>query len=330
MFLTALSINLIGDSEYTRSNAVRAYDPKGEFYVSQPILSVADLTTAFRVEGKWKEVVRDVSFDLTPKETVAVVGESGSGKSVTALSIMRLRQAAAASKAHHARRPRPAGAARSEMQSVRGNDIAMIFQEPMTSLNPLMTIGDQIAEALIGTGGRRGPGRGRDDAPARRFASRRHALWRLSASLLGRHAPARHDRHGARVPPILLIADEPTTALDVTIQAQILALIKELQDEEDMSVLFITHDMGVVAEIADRTVVMFNGEAVETGTTEDIFARAKHPYTRALLSAVPKLGSMKADSARCAFRWSIELTGESDVPTETPDTVGAASGRCSR
>ena len=127
--------------------------------------------------------------------------------------------------------------------------------------------------------------------------------------------------------PKLLIADEPTTALDVTIQAQILQLIKLLQEEEGMSVLFITHDMGVVAEIADRTVVMYNGQAVETGGTEDIFARAQHPYTRSLLSAVPKLGSMEGRKRPMRFPVVDRATGESDVPTETPDTVKAASER---
>ena len=297
--------------------------------MSQPILSVADLTTAFRVEGKWKEVVHKVSFDIAPKETVAVVGESGSGKSVTALSIMRLTPPG---------NSRIGGSVKLggtellalpdiEMRRIRGNDIAMIFQEPMTSLNPVLTIGLQIAEALILHRGLSRPAaeaeavrlldKVRIPAAKSRFNEYPH---RFSGGMRQRVMIAM----ALACKPKLLIADEPTTALDVTIQAQILELIKLLQNEEDMSVLFITHDMGVVAEIADRTVVMTNGEAVETGTTEDIFARAKHPYTRSLLAAVPKLGSMTGRVRPMHFPVVDRLTGEPDVPTETPDTVAAA------
>jgi peptide/nickel transport system ATP-binding protein len=294
-----------------------------------PILSVSNLTTSFRVEGLWKPVVRNVSFDIAPKETLAVVGESGSGKSVTALSIMRLT---------------PSGNSRiegsiklsgqelltlpdSDMRKIRGNDVAMIFQEPMTSLNPVLTIGFQIAEALIL---HRNLSRSAAEAETIRLLEK----VRIPAAKSRFHEYPHRFSGGMRqrvmiamalaCKPKLLIADEPTTALDVTIQAQILELIKLLQEEEGMSVLFITHDMGVVAEIADRTVVMYNGEAVETGTTEDIFARAHHPYTRSLLSAVPKLGSMTGRRRPMRFPVVDRLTGESDVPTETPDTVEAS------
>jgi len=298
--------------------------------MTQPILSVSNLTTAFRVEGVWKPVVRNVSFDIAPRETVAVVGESGSGKSVTALSIMRLT---------------PQGNSRVEgsiklngrelttlpdrdIRDIRGNEMAMIFQEPMTSLNPVLTIGFQIAESLIL---HRGMSRSEAEAETVRLLEK----VRIPAAKSRFHEYPHRFSGGMRqrvmiamalaCKPKLLIADEPTTALDVTIQAQILQLIKLLQEEEGMSVLFITHDMGVVAEIADRTVVMYNGEAVETGETNDIFTRAKHPYTRSLLSAVPKLGSMEGRLRPMRFPVVDRLTGESDVPVEVPDTVEAAA-----
>jgi peptide/nickel transport system ATP-binding protein len=304
-------------------------EPSEGIRMTTPILSVSNLTTSFRVEGLWKPVVRNVSFDIKPKETVAVVGESGSGKSVTALSIMRLTPPGS-SKIEGSIKlagqelltlPEP------QMRKIRGNDVAMIFQEPMTSLNPVLTIGFQIAEALIL---HRGMSRSEAEAETVRLLEK----VRIPAAKSRFHEYPHRFSGGMRqrvmiamalaCKPKLLIADEPTTALDVTIQAQILQLIKLLQEEEGMSVLFITHDMGVVAEIADRTVVMYNGQAVETGETEDIFARAKHPYTRSLLSAVPKLGSMEGRKRPMRFPVVDRATGESDVPTETPDTVKAA------
>ncbi len=296
--------------------------------MTSSILSVSNLSTSFRVEGQWREVVKGISFDIKPKETVAVVGESGSGKSVTALSIMRLT---------------PPGSSKiegsvklagkelltlpdAEMRHIRGNEIAMIFQEPMTSLNPVLTIGFQIAEALIL---HRGLSRSQAEAETIRLLEK----VRIPAAKSRFHEYPHRFSGGMRqrvmiamalaCKPKLLIADEPTTALDVTIQAQILELIKTLQDEEGMSVLFITHDMGVVAEIADRTVVMYNGQAVETGATEDIFNRPNHPYTRSLLSAVPKLGSMEGHKRPMRFPVVDRTTGLSDVPTETSDTVAA-------
>ncbi|PZN99205.1 MAG: glutathione ABC transporter ATP-binding protein GsiA [Hyphomicrobiales bacterium] len=297
--------------------------------MTTPILSVSNLTTSFRVEGAWKSVVRGVSFDIAPKETLAVVGESGSGKSVTALSIMRLTPQGSSkiegsiklSGQELLTLPEP------QMRRIRGNDVAMIFQEPMTSLNPVLTIGFQIAEALIL---HRDMSRSEAEAETIRLLEK----VRIPAAKSRFHEYPHRFSGGMRqrvmiamalaCKPKLLIADEPTTALDVTIQAQILQLIKELQEEEGMSVLFITHDMGVVAEIADRTVVMYNGQAVETGSTEDIFARAKHPYTRSLLSAVPKLGSMDGRTRPMRFPVVDRATGESDIPEETPDTVKSA------
>ncbi len=270
--------------------------------MSAAILSVQGLTTAFRVEGAWRTVVDQVGFDLAGHETLAVVGESGSGKSVTALSIMRLvsevngRIAGRVILQGRDLLTLPEDA----MRAVRGNEIAMIFQEPMTSLNPVLTIGFQIMESLRYHRGLDGP------------ASRAEALRVLDRVRI----PAARDRFdeyphrfsgGMRqrvmiamalcCRPRVLIADEPTTALDVTIQAQILELIRSLQAEDGMSVLFITHDMGVVAEIADRVVVMWQGRKVEEQGTATLFARPRHPYTQVLLGAVPKLGSMRGKPA---------------------------------
>jgi peptide/nickel transport system ATP-binding protein len=213
------------------------------------------------------------------------------------------------------------------MKDVRGNEIAMIFQEPMTSLNPVLTIGFQIAEALIQ---HRGLSRAAAEAETIRLLDR----VRIPAAKSRFHEHPHRFSGGMRqrvmiamalaCKPKLLIADEPTTALDVTIQAQILELLKELQNEEGMSILFITHDMGVVAEIADRTVVMYGGQAVETDATSRIFAAPSHPYTRALLAAVPRLGSMDGRVRPMRFPIVDKVTGTSDDPAETPDTVSTA------
>jgi peptide/nickel transport system ATP-binding protein len=294
--------------------------------MTSPILSVSNLRTSFYDNGVWTPVVRDISFDIAPKSTVAIVGESGSGKSMTALSIMRLL---------------PGGNSRVEggialagrslldigekdMRNVRGNEIAMIFQEPMTSLNPSLTIGFQIAEALM-----RHRGMNRTEAETEvirllervRIPSARSRFidypHRLSGGMRQRVMIAM----ALACKPKLLIADEPTTALDVTIQAQILELIRDLQDEEGMAVLFITHDMGVVAEIADRTIVMLRGEIVESGDTTDIFARPEHVYTRSLLSAVPKLGSMTGKSRPLRFPIVDQQTGIAAEPAAGIDSV---------
>ena len=297
---------------------------------TKPVLAVRNLTTSFLVDGAWKSVVRNVSFDVAPGETVAIVGESGSGKSVTSLSLMRL-LAPASSRIEGEvllnGRDLLALSER-EMRGVRGNDISMIFQEPMTSLNPIFTIGRQISEVLI-----RHKGLSKQEARAETV--------RLLEKVRIPNAAGRFDEYphqfsgGMRQRvmiamalasrPKLLIADEPTTALDVTIQGQILDLIKLLQEEEGMSVLFITHDMGVVAEIADRTIVMYRGDEVETGPTEEIFKRGKHPYTRALLSAVPKLGSMRDRQWPTRFPVLDMKTGLSTEPEEVAETV--ASGQ---
>ncbi len=292
------------------------------------VLKVENLTTSFRVNGVWRPVVRNLSFEIAPRETVAIVGESGSGKSVTALSIMRLvPEVNGRIEGRILLDDRNLVALpESDMRAVRGNDISMIFQEPMTSLNPVLTIGFQIAETLRYH-------RGLDTKAANAEALRILETVRIPAAT-SRFSEYPHRFSGGmrqRVMiamalacrPKVLIADEPTTALDVTVQAQILELIKMLQDEFGMAVIFITHDMGVVAEVADRTIVMFKGDAVEQGATADIFHTPKHPYTRALLAAVPKLGTMAGHVRPMRFPVVDVQTGASDVPAMMPDTVAA-------
>ncbi|MDS7594500.1 ABC transporter ATP-binding protein [Agrobacterium tumefaciens] len=271
-----------------------------------PVLSVENLTTSFRRNGVWLPVVNDVSLSVNAGETVAIVGESGSGKSVTAMSIMRLlpEKTSRISGSIKLEGRDLLNLPEREMQDIRGNRIAMIFQEPMTSLNPVLTVGRQIAEAIR---------RHRPMSAAEARAETISLFERVRIpSATARFDEYPHQLSGGTLQrvmiamalscrPTLLIADEPTTALDVTVQAEILQLIKTLQDEEKMGVLFITHDMGVVAEIADRTVVMFRSRALETGATEDVFATPGNEYTRALLSAVPKLGSMSGRENPATF-----------------------------
>jgi len=292
---------------------------------SEPVLSVSNLSVSFRSGGDWNRVVNGVSLDIAPRETVALVGESGSGKSITALAAMGLTPR---------ENCRVEGSVRllgreilrlpeSRMRRIRGNDMAMIFQEPMTSLNPVMTIGFQIAEALKL---HRGLSHGQARAEVLRLLERvripaaRKRLNEYPHNFSGGMRQRVMIAMALACSPRLLIADEPTTALDVTIQAEILELIAALQAEEDMSVLFITHDMGVVAEIADRTVVMYRGDVVETAPTADIFAHASHPYTRALLSAVPKLGSMRNHARPMPFPIVDPQTGIPAPSVDLPDT----------
>lgn len=293
--------------------------------MTSPILSISGLTTEFKVEGQWRDVIRDISFDIGVRETLAVVGESGSGKSVTAMSIMRLLGANARSHGRIDFEGRDLlSLPLEEMQAIRGNRIGMIFQEPMTSLNPVLKIGDQITEVLM-------QHRDLDHRAATAEAVRLLDKVRIPSAAARLNEYPMNFSGGMRqrvviaialaCEPRLLIADEPTTALDVTIQAQILELIKALQEEEGMSVLFITHDMGVVAEISDRTVVMYRGDVVETDTTERIFRNAAHPYTRALLSAVPQLGSMAGEPRPLRFPIVDMETGEASSVKPTADTV---------
>ncbi len=285
-----------------------------------PILEIEGLRTEFRIADKWSAAVQDLSLTIRPNETVAVVGESGSGKSVTALSILRLlpnklARVAAGRILFESRNLLELSDR--QMARIRGNRIAMIFQEPMTSLNPTMTVGEQIGEALYIHEGIAG-------SEARKRALALLERVRIPGAVRRLDEYPHQFSGGMRqrvmiamalaCRPKLLIADEPTTALDVTIQAQILELIKELQDEEQMGVLFITHDMGVVAEIADRALVMRHGNIVESGTCLGIFARPLHPYTRTLLFAVPKLGSMGASSNPQPFPMMDEAGHEIPPP----------------
>lgn len=264
------------------------------------ILDIRNLQISFKTFFGEVEAVRNISFHVGKKETVAIVGESGCGKSVTANSIMRLL-------------PMPPAffkggeiifkgenlldKTEKEMQNIRGNEISMVFQDPMTSLNPTMKIGDQIVEGLV----------------KHRHLSKAEAK-KIAIEMLNLVAVPQPEKRINQYPhefsggmrqrvmialamacnPQLLIADEPTTALDVTVQAQILELMKKIQDQFDMSIILITHDLGVVADMSDRVVVMYAGQILEEGTRDEIFKNPKHPYTRKLLGSVPRL-DMKKD-----------------------------------
>lgn len=322
---------------------------------SERLLDVRGLKTYFDTDEGTVKAVDGVSFHIDKGETLAVVGESGSGKSVTSLSIMRLI-------------PNPPGRiaggemlfagqdlvkkTEREMRQIRGNDISMIFQEPMTSLNPVYTVGDQIAEAIV-------LHQGKTQKQAMKMAAE-------MLELVGIPEPGKrvknfpHQMSGGmrqRVMiamalscgPQLLIADEPTTALDVTIQAQILELMKKLQQEIGMSILFITHDLGVVAEIADRVVVMYSGRAVEEGNVVPIFTEPKMPYTMGLLNSVPRVDKAAEHQARleaipgnvpnplylpegCAFHPRCKFAID-DCKKDIPSLVDSGSGhmvRCIR
>ena len=263
--------------------------------IADPALVVENLTTEFRIGGIWYPAVRGVGFTLGRNETLALVGESGCGKSITALSIIGLV-------------PKANGRVTSgrvlldgrdllrleerEMEKVRGNRISMIFQEPMTSLNPVLSVGFQVAEAL----------RYHTDLSPR--AARARALELLEhvkiPSAAHRFGDYPHQFSGGmrqRVMiavalacgPEVLLADEPTTALDVTIQAQVLALLAELKASDGMAMIFITHNLGVVASIADRVAVMYAGDIVELAGVEELFAHPTHPYTEALLRSIPRV-----------------------------------------
>jgi glutathione transport system ATP-binding protein len=277
-----------------------------------PTLVVERLSVEFRTTERTVTAVRDVSFTLGRGETIAIVGESGSGKSVTALAIMRLvEHGGGRITSGRLEFSRPDGASLdlaqadpATMRRIRGAEIAMIFQEPMTSLNPVYTVGEQIAEA-IRLHQRKDPSAARREALRMleqvRIPEARQVMSRYPHQLSGGMRQRVMIAMALSCQPRLLIADEPTTALDVTIQAQILALIRLLQDEMHMAVMFITHDMGVVAEIADRVVVMYRGKKVEEGDAEPVFHAPRHPYTRALLSAVPTLGAMRDSDIPAPF-----------------------------
>ena len=286
--------------------------------MAEPLLSVRNLRTQFHVDGAVVRAVDGLSYDLHPGKTLAVVGESGSGKSVHALSILRLL-------------PEPPAkvvggeilfrgrdllhATPSELRVIRGNRIAMIFQEPMTSLNPVLTVGEQISEAVIehqNVSTRDGMAKAVEllrkvgiPNPEQRVRDYPH---QFSGGMRQRAMIA----IALSCDPDILIADEPTTALDVTIQAQILDLIRRLQQDLKMAVILITHNIGVVAGMADDVVVMYAGRAVEKASIDEIFRHPKHPYTKGLLASVPSIYEKKDRLAA--------------IPGQPPDLSGELHG----
>ncbi|AUA59043.1 Glutathione import ATP-binding protein GsiA [Achromobacter spanius] len=289
--------------------------------MSETLLAVQGLSVEFGARAKPYRAVKALDFTIGRGETVALVGESGSGKSVTALSLLRLIERAGGRIASGAARFVPRDGQEvdlfklpeSALRRIRGNEISMIFQEPMTSLNPVMTVGDQLAEVYL----------------LHQDISREQA-WTKAEAMLVAVKMSEPQRRMTQYPgdlsggmrqrvmiamalacrPQLLIADEPTTALDVTVQAEIIDLIRDLQRDVGMAVLFITHDMGVVAEIADRVVVMRHGDKVEENITEALFDAPQQPYTRDLLAAVPKLGDGSPDEAVLQDRPTVlEVSG---------------------
>ena len=268
--------------------------------MSETVLKVENLVTAFTTDRGVVRPVNGVSFEVKKGRTLAIVGESGSGKSVTSLSVMRLipenngkiEQGSIKFEGHEL-----AQASKLEMQHLRGNRMAMIFQEPMTALNPVYTVGEQIAEVLR-----------LHEGLSRKAAHEKAVSMLDKVHIPDPEARARcypHELSGGmrqRVMiamslacnPRLLIADEPTTALDVTIQAQVLRLMRQLQEELGTAIIFITHDLGVVAEVADDVMVMYCGNIVEQGTVFEVFEKPKHPYTIGLMQSLPKLTDNKA------------------------------------
>ncbi|AWN23772.1 dipeptide ABC transporter ATP-binding protein DppD [Deinococcus irradiatisoli] len=296
------------------------------------LLSVTNLKTYFFTDDGVVKSVDGVTFHLSKGETLAVVGESGSGKSVTSLSAMRLI-------------PSPPGKivegemlftgkdgqtrdltkmSEAEMRKIRGNDISMIFQEPMTSLNPVYTVGDQIAEAVT-------LHQGKNRKEAMLVATEMLRLVGIPAPEKRVHEYPHQMSGGMRqrvmiamalsCNPALLIADEPTTALDVTIQAQILDLMRKLQKEIGMSILFITHNLGVVAEMADRVVVMYGGRVVEEGDVVEIFQAPRHPYTMGLLNSIPRVDHAAEYHAEGGKKERLEA-----IPGNVPNPLNLPPG----
>ncbi len=256
-----------------------------------PLLSVRHLSTGFPIGGRWLPAVRDVSFHIDTGETLALVGESGSGKSLTAYSLLRLVPPPGRILAGeiHLDGQNLMDLPEAEMERVRGAKISLIFQEPMSALNPVLTVGSQLVEAMTvhGLGGANPKATAlellstvRMDDPARRFAEYPH---QLSGGLRQRALIAL----ALCCRPALIVADEPTTALDVTIQAEILNLLRQLKQDFGLSLLLITHDLGVVAHTADRVAVMYAGRIVEQAPVRSLFKAPAHPYTQALLRAMP-------------------------------------------
>ncbi|WP_255169683.1 ABC transporter ATP-binding protein [Natrononativus amylolyticus] len=276
-----------------------------------PTLSVRGLETAFFTEKEVIRAVDGVSFDIYPGETVGIVGESGSGKSVTARSVMGLINSPGRvleGSSIRFKGEELTDKSEAEYHSYRGGKIAMVFQDPLTSLNPVYTVGNQIKEALRLHQGLRGNA-AKDEAidllASVGIPDARRRVDEYPHQFSGGMRQRAIIAMALACKPDVLICDEPTTALDVTIQAQILELLTEIQDERDLSIMFITHDMGVIAEIADRVNVMYAGEIVESAPVEDLFVNPSHPYTQGLLASIP---SRNVGAERLT-------TIEGDVPT---------------
>ena len=285
----------------------------------EELLSVSNLNVKFELKNVDVNAVKGTSFSIKKGETLAIVGESGSGKSVTAMSIMRLNDFTKSAKTSGSIKLRQKDGSiidlsvqtQTEMREKRGNELAMIFQEPMSALNPILNIETQLTEAILmhhDVTKTEAKKRAVDLLNKVRIPEAKNQMKRYPHQLSGGMRQRVMIAMALASNPSLLIADEPTTALDVTIQAQILNLLKVLQSETGMSVLFITHDMGVVAEIADRVIVMYKGDIVERGHCRDIFHSPQHSYTKKLISSVPRLGSMEGELKPKKFELRKNLT----------------------
>ena len=298
---------------------------------NRTLLEIKNLVTEFRTEDETVKAVNNISFTLNKGETVGIVGESGSGKSVTSLSVMRLipnppgRIASGEMLFHSSNGVIDlAKADEKTMRTLRGNEIAMIFQEPMTSLNPVYTCGDQVAEAII----------------VHQKVSKAEAKIRTIELFNKVQLPRPevifdtypHQISGGQKQrvmiamamscnPSILIADEPTTALDVTVQKTILELMNKLQTEHDMGIMFITHDLGVIAELADKVVVMYKGKIVEQGSVLDIFTNPQHPYTKGLLACRPPLNKRLKWLPTVADFMTVDAEGEMHETNKSVEEV---------
>ncbi|WP_410766073.1 ABC transporter ATP-binding protein [Haloferax sp. DFSO60] len=278
---------------------------------NEAILSVENLQTAFYTDKEVIRAVDNVSFDIHPGETVGIVGESGSGKSVTARSIMRLIDSPGRIESGRVmyKGENLLEKSKKQMRNIRGGEIAMVFQDPLTSLNPVYTVGNQIKEALRlhrDMTGRKATREAIELLEAVGIPDAQRRLREYPHQFSGGMRQRAVIAMALACDPDLLICDEPTTALDVTIQAQILELLEDLQEERDLAIMFITHDMGVIAEIADRVNVMYAGEVVESAPVVELFESPKHPYTQGLLKSIPGQGLGEGDRL---------ATIEGDVPT---------------